>query len=257
MTTPSSAREWNPGGVEPGVVPPISAWWPRLARKKRIDLSRLSKTGVMTVISGRCVPAGKRVVEGDHIARAECRAAPPQHDVRTLSPIAPRWTGTCGAFATSFPSASKDAQEKSSRSLMLTLSEELWSTVPACSATLMKMLLKNSSSTGSAVCRSHLGGRLSRALLCAPVPGYCPWSVTLTRHPGSTMVVAASSRIRAGPDSSSPRAQVVALVHRRVVRRPPLLKISTRSIGSSGTPAARRRAAWRLLRSGRGGWPRP
>src|SRR3712207_7769419 len=35
--------------------------------------------------------------------------------VRTLSPMAPRCTGTCGAFATSPPSASKTAQEKSRR----------------------------------------------------------------------------------------------------------------------------------------------
>jgi hypothetical protein len=40
--------------------------------------------------------------------------------VRTLSPIDPRWTGMCGALATRLPCASKIAQEKSRRSLMLT-----------------------------------------------------------------------------------------------------------------------------------------
>lgn len=31
---PSSWREWEWGGMEPGVIPPMSAWWPRLATKK-------------------------------------------------------------------------------------------------------------------------------------------------------------------------------------------------------------------------------
>ena len=40
--------------------------------------------------------------------------------VRTDWPIEPRWTGMCGALATSAPSAANTAQEKSSRSLTLT-----------------------------------------------------------------------------------------------------------------------------------------
>ena len=40
--------------------------------------------------------------------------------VSTERSIEPRWTGMCGALATSRPSPSKTAQEKSSRSLMLT-----------------------------------------------------------------------------------------------------------------------------------------
>ena len=40
--------------------------------------------------------------------------------VRMLSPMEPRCTGMCGAFAIRLPSASNRAQEKSSRSLMLT-----------------------------------------------------------------------------------------------------------------------------------------
>jgi len=37
-----------------------------------------------------------------------------------LSPIDPRCTGICGALAISAPDASNSAQEKSSRSLILT-----------------------------------------------------------------------------------------------------------------------------------------
>ena len=40
----------------PGAVPPTSSWWPRLPTKKRIAWPAGSNTGVMTVMSGRCVP---------------------------------------------------------------------------------------------------------------------------------------------------------------------------------------------------------
>jgi hypothetical protein len=42
--------------IEPGEMPPTSAWWPRDATQKVTCLPSASKTGVQTVISGRCVP---------------------------------------------------------------------------------------------------------------------------------------------------------------------------------------------------------
>ncbi len=50
MITPSSSRVLESAGMEPGVGPPTSAWWARLAAKPR------SPTGVTMVMSGRCVP---------------------------------------------------------------------------------------------------------------------------------------------------------------------------------------------------------
>ncbi len=44
------------GDIEPGEMPPTSAWCPREATQNRIDLRRASNTGVQTVMSGRCVP---------------------------------------------------------------------------------------------------------------------------------------------------------------------------------------------------------
>ena len=64
--------------------------------------------------------------------------------------IEPRCTGMCGAFAIRLPSASKIAQEKSRRSLMLTECAVARSRSPICSATAMNRLEKTSSSTGSA-----------------------------------------------------------------------------------------------------------
>ena len=102
----------------------------------------------MTVISGRCVPPLNGLFSATtspgFSENRRCSST-----VRTLSPIAPRCTGTCGALATRLPSASKMAQEKSSRSLMLTLMEVFCSTAPVCSATFMNRLLNSSSNTGS------------------------------------------------------------------------------------------------------------
>ena len=67
-----------------------------------------------------------------------------------LSPMEPRCTGMCGALAIRLPSASKSAQEKSSRSLMLTEYAVCARRTPICSAIDMKRLLNTSSITGSA-----------------------------------------------------------------------------------------------------------
>jgi hypothetical protein len=44
------------GLIEPGAMPPMSAWWPREAVQNRIVLPASSNTGVQTVMSGRWVP---------------------------------------------------------------------------------------------------------------------------------------------------------------------------------------------------------
>ena len=200
ITTPSSSRRAELGGVEPGVVPPMSAWWPRLPTKKRISLPASSNTGATTVTSGRWVPplnGSLRTIMSPGLSVAPRRAM----TVRTLSPIAPRCTGTCGALTIRRPSASNSAQEKSSRSLMLTLVEVLRSTVPICSATAMNMLLNSSSRTGSGaspaaswcVVRGVVRVRIS-----------CPPAFISAVQPGSTTVVAVASLMIAGPGTRSP-----------------------------------------------------
>lgn len=52
---PSSKIVVEVGGMDPGRIPPISAWWPREAVKKIISSVFMSNTGVMMVISGRCL----------------------------------------------------------------------------------------------------------------------------------------------------------------------------------------------------------
>ena len=78
-------------------------------------------TGVITVMSGKCVPPAY----GSFNATTSPGRSVPARDAstaRTLSPIATKMHGwTCGAFATRLPAASKIAQEKSNLSLMLTL----------------------------------------------------------------------------------------------------------------------------------------
>ena len=68
---------------------------------------------------------------------------------RTVSPIAPRCTGMCGALTTRSPPAVNTAQLKSSRSFTFTLEAVLRSVMPICSAMAAKRLLKISSIAGS------------------------------------------------------------------------------------------------------------
>ena len=65
MRTPSSSIVRLPGGIEPGVTPPTSAWWAREATKKSGSAGppvvsppapASGNTGVTTVRSGRWVP---------------------------------------------------------------------------------------------------------------------------------------------------------------------------------------------------------
>ena len=117
MTTPSSSIRVLSGGAEPGVLPPMSAWCPREATVATISPSW--KSGVTTVTSGRWVPPLKGLFVMKTSPGSICPAFSDKI-VFTLSDMEPRCTGTCGALATRSPAPSKIAQEKSSRSLMLT-----------------------------------------------------------------------------------------------------------------------------------------
>ena len=116
-TTPSSSSVRENAGIEPGVMPPMSAWWPRLATKKRSAPARRTRAST-TVTSGRCEPPCGGIV-GRRTRRPRAGRGSRARTARTVSPIAPRCTGMCGAFATRPPVASKTAHEKSRRSLML------------------------------------------------------------------------------------------------------------------------------------------
>ena len=93
---------------------------------------------------------------------------------RMLSPIEPRCTGICGALAISAPSASKIAQEKSSRSLMLTLVAVDCSATPISSAIAMNRLLKISSRTGSTSVPIALARSSGTARVSTSVPSLRP-----------------------------------------------------------------------------------
>ena len=54
ITTPSSSSVVEQAGMPPGVGPPTSAWWARLAAKPSSSPS--TKTGEIRVMSGRWVP---------------------------------------------------------------------------------------------------------------------------------------------------------------------------------------------------------
>jgi hypothetical protein len=55
ISAPSSKMLVEVGGIDPGRIPPMSAWCPREAVKKIISLLSDSNTGVIIVMSGRCL----------------------------------------------------------------------------------------------------------------------------------------------------------------------------------------------------------
>ena len=105
-TAPSSDRRVDLGGMLPGVMPPTSAWWPRLATKNMS--SSPSKTGVITVKSGRCDPPASCgwLETSTSPSRSPSRPGCDQWDSwkATADCMAPRCTGRWGALATRPPS---------------------------------------------------------------------------------------------------------------------------------------------------------
>jgi hypothetical protein len=75
-------------------------------------LASLVEDGVITVTSGRCVPPLNGAFSTKTSPGASCPGWA-DHGADRFSPIEPRWTGTCGALATSPPVGSNSAQEKS------------------------------------------------------------------------------------------------------------------------------------------------
>ena len=117
---------------------------------------------------------------------------------RTALLIAPRWTGTWGALATSFPCSSKMAQEKSRRSLMLVEIAVRCRVRPICSPTDINRLLKIESWTGS-------NSVLIFFLVTEPTWIWMsPKSVMLAVHCGSMMIVDVCWISIEGPSNSCP-----------------------------------------------------
>ena len=198
------------GGMEPGVIPPISAWWPRAATQNDGALPS-TKTGVTTVTSGRWVPPAKGLLS-TNVSPAWIPRAEPAHlsiTVRTLSPMEPRWTGMCGALAIRWPSASNSAQEKSSLSLMLTDQAVVFSTSPISSAMAMKRLAKSSRRMGSGAASET--GAVALAAGARRVSTRLAAASTSPCQPGSTNVVPALSMITAGPAMRQPVGRAARL----------------------------------------------
>ena len=61
ISAPSSIIFTDVGGIEPGKIPPTSAWWPLDAVKNIIPSLLESKTGVISVISGKCLPSDYKI----------------------------------------------------------------------------------------------------------------------------------------------------------------------------------------------------
>ena len=136
-------------GMDPGVSPPMSAWWAREA--SRNSGSPSTNTGATHVTSGRWVPPRKgslsmKTSPGERFSAATDLAA---------NDIDPRCMGIWAAWAIISPSELNMAQERSLLSFMFGENPALTSTEPISSAIVPRRLLKISSSKSSSSIRAR------------------------------------------------------------------------------------------------------
>ena len=133
---PSSSISVASGGIEPGAIPPTSAWCARFATQP--TSSGPTKHGATTVMSLRCVPPanGSFTTNSSPGMTAPLASLPATASITaaTDAGIEPRCTGMCSACASSSPPAVNTAAEQSARSLMLGLYAARRSTAPISSA---------------------------------------------------------------------------------------------------------------------------
>lgn len=127
IATPYSSSDFENAGMLPGVIPPISAWWPREAKYILVPHTSVQVT---TVRSGRWEPPAI----GWFVSTTSPTFMPLLICYATAVSIEPRWTGKWGAFAKSFPSQSKIPHEKSNLSRMLVLMDIFCRILPISSA---------------------------------------------------------------------------------------------------------------------------
>ena len=205
---PSSSMLVLNDGMEPGLIPPTSAWCPRLATKK-LGFRPPQNTGVIAVMSGRCVPPWKGSLLSSVSPGCKEGTAPAatcSSRSRTLSPMEPRCTGICGALATKPPWESNSAQEKSSRSRIFT-DRLVWRRrSPICSAIAIKRWRNSSASTGSAGFSAEFSGSVEEMNACSNTKAAA--RSTRAVQPSSTTMQPVASAIRAGPSMQHPTGNV-------------------------------------------------
>ena len=149
-----------------------------------------SWTARTTVISGRCDPPNAgwlvRITSPGSMARSAAME-------RTHAPSAPKCTGTLGAFAHSLPSAVRIPQEKSNRSLMLTL-RALRERIAA----IHEAIAVHRAATTS------IGSTVMFATADVRTMFRTPDASIDACHPVSMTIVAPGSTMRAGPSTITP-----------------------------------------------------
>ena len=129
-------------GIEPGVLPPMSAWWALQASRNSSFPS--TNTGDAQVTSGRCVPPRN----GSFMMNTSPGRRPSRSTASAANDIDPRCMGMWAAWAIISASGLNTAQERSLLSFMLGEKPALTSTEPISSATALSRFLNTSSSKG-------------------------------------------------------------------------------------------------------------
>ena len=198
-----------PGGIDPGVMPPTSAWCARDAVKN----SSVRAIGAEHRRHDRHVrqvsAAGVRRIQQERIPRPQVGAVRVEHR-RDARAHRTEMHGHVRRVGDEVGPASNIAQEKSSRSLMLTELAVWRSTTPICSATCMNNALNTSSRIGSGtmlpVCAWP--GRVTTCVCGRGTAGACAASRCSTSmplaarepiQPGAIQLVAPASQSNNGP----------------------------------------------------------
>ena len=177
MRSPSWNISTASAGIEPGAMPPTSAWWARLAAQPT-SRSRPTKHGATRVMSLRCVPPANGSLRMHLVAGAQR-----VHRRRRWRPP-PTRASSRGARGCARPGraarrrAVNSAAEQSARSLMLGLN----AAPPQHGAHLL----------GHAGRGARSGPGATAGSTRAPSP-------TSARHPAGTQTVQSGSAITAGP----------------------------------------------------------
>ena len=147
--SPSSSISTASGGIEPGAMPPRSAWCARFAAQPTSRSS--TKHGATRVTSLRCVPPANGSLSTICSPAPTPSSAVASIAARTAAGIEPRCTGMCSACTSSSPSAANSAAEQSARSLMLGLYAARRSTPPISSAMPTRREINTCNDAGSSL----------------------------------------------------------------------------------------------------------
>ena len=236
------------GGIEPGVLPPMSAWWPR-RRRRTWPAGRSVRPSGRRPLAGLRPQPGVQIHRRDHRHVGQVRAAVVRvvehvdvarriaglRSITVLidSLIEPRCTGMCGALAISSPSASNSAQREVQPLLDVHRVGGVLQPQPHLLGDVHEQVVEDLEHHRVGVGADRVLRRRAAARACSSSG---PAAVSRACQPGSTTVVALRSATIAGPSMRRAGRQRLAHVQAGV---------APAAVGCACARARRAPAVWR------------